>query len=200
MARRFRYGINCQSANAAKLYQLIPVYYLEVAPGETIQGAVQSRLWSDTTFKPVLNRAYFDTYAFYCPFRLLDENFPEFVKDRTGSLPTVDNVWPVNFESALTLGATGAAAADSNIAWLRYMYNKVYNTFFREKDQQEVPADSSTLQVGNMRPSTWHESGKGAGNVPSEPIPTGTLDDLRQANASDRDWETRVVDLVVHVP
>jgi hypothetical protein len=108
-----------------KFFQLLPVSYTEVVPGDTISGTVQSRLFSDTTFTPLLNRTYFDLFAFYVPFRLLWDEWPTFIAERAGkdlTVPTVSDAFRQNFE---ILG-TGTAPA----AWQRYCYNLVYNQFF----------------------------------------------------------------------
>lgn len=191
MARRFKHGINCQTANAAKFHQLIPVLYQEVAPAESVEGKIQSRLFSDTTTKPILNRCYFDLYAYYVPYRLLWDNFTQFLSDPDVSLtvPVVGNLFPANFETRYALGADGVSAGTQNTAWLRYTYNMIWNKFFREsKGQATVSDTNNTLLTANVRPSTFHESVRDQTNVTTTPIPSGTIDDMREAFAEDR-WQ-----------
>ena len=186
--KRYVHGINCQWTNAGKFFQLIPSFYHEVAPGETLSGKIQTRLWSDTLNKPVLNRTYFDTYAFYIPFRLLWDEFPDFIKDEESGLtvPQVTDKFSHNFENDFTLGADGVAAASANTAWLRYAYNLVYNKFFLSAGGSERTETDNSVATVFVRPSTLHESVRLNTDIDSVPIPTGNIDDLRQAFASDR--------------
>lgn len=185
--RRFKHGINTQNSNASDFFKLCPLQYIEVAPGETLQGTFQSRLWSDTTTKPVLNRTYFDTYAFYVPFRLLWPDFPEFIANSESGLqvPTVTSAFPLNFEKKV-LGANGTNPATSQTAWMRRAYNLIWNTYFRAAGEDERAQDDNSEALTYIRPSTFHESIRAAADISSEPIPTGTLDDLRQSFAKDR--------------
>ena len=156
MAKRFKYGANCQTINMGRFHDLMPVLYHEVAAGETVSGTVTTRLMSDTTSKPILNRAYMDMIAVYIPFRLLWPEFPEWMskseEDRAaiGEPPKVTDIMVYNFERTLCLDNS-----TTNVAFLRYAYNLVWNTFFRRHDQNERTQDDNSRAVTSLRPSTF---------------------------------------------
>lgn len=126
--KRFKYGLNFQTMNMSKFFYLTPISYTEVMPGDTISGTIQSRLFSDTTTFPIMNRAYFDLFAFYIPYRLVWDQFPDFISQADGaptSTPSIATIWPFNFEK----GFTGVAGTN-NSGLQRRMYNKVVEKFF----------------------------------------------------------------------
>ena len=129
MSRRYRYGLNSQTLNQANFFELIPLNYTEVVPGDTVSGSFASNFISDTTVRPLFNRTYMDTFAFYIPFRLLWDQFPEFIADENSGLtpPTVTDVFFQNFENRLV---ADAPANLNNAPWIRYAYNLVANSFF----------------------------------------------------------------------
>lgn len=183
--KRFNYNLNYQTAQTGKFFQLVPLNYIEVVPGDTVQGTIQTRLLSDTTKVPILNRTYFDTYAFYIPFRLMWDEFPEFIANRESglSVPRITNTWRWNFEPALLNPATEAY----NPIWLRSAYNLVYNQFFRRNNYPERSETDNTPAVTFMRPSTWHESLENETSVTETDISgDSTVSDLRQSFAKDR--------------
>ncbi len=92
--KRFNYGQNFTAVNSGVFSAMTPLGFLETAPGDTITGKFTCNIWSDTTKRPIMNRTYFDTFAFYIPFRLLDENFPDFVRgeSETGQQSTTGTV------------------------------------------------------------------------------------------------------------
>lgn len=173
--RRYKYGINRQMFNTSLFGKLVPLGYLPVSPGETYTGKIDVHLKSDQTVGQLLNRAYTDLYAFYCPYRLLDEDFPAFIAEGTGSVPTVTAAFESNFEKP--------PAAHS--AWKRYMYNTVWNKFFRRASQSEVAlTDMNVLDV-SMRQTNFHLA------VPEGPTYTSpnlgtTVQDFRQALSQER--------------
>lgn len=182
--KRYEYGLNCQTVNFGKFYELIPVAYIETAPGETFTGTFQTRLMSESVNDAILNRTYHDYFAFYCPFRLLDDTFPDFIAGKTGSVPTINNTFPQNFERGLTL-----SAGTVNTAWLRYMYNFVWNTYFRHETQSERTSTDNSVAVCNMRPSTFHESLYDDADTTDVTVASATtvsINELRQGFAEDR--------------
>ena len=87
--KRFNYRVNQQALNVGAFYMLNPLGYVEIAPGDTISGKVDIDVVSDITVRPFRNRAYFDVYAFYVPYRLLFDQWVDFIKgDDSVTLPT----------------------------------------------------------------------------------------------------------------
>ena len=75
-----------QRFNAGFDSNLIPLGYLPVAPGETWDGSIEWNIKSDMTIGQVFNRAFGDVYVFYCPCRLLEEQWVDFITGQGGSI------------------------------------------------------------------------------------------------------------------
>jgi len=181
--RRFKYGLNCQTQNQHRIGYLVPMGYHEVVPGDTISGTVDFDFRSDMTELMIMNRLYLDAFAFYVPYRLLDDTFPDFISQPSPSatIPTIADTWDFNFEKALVDGVT-------NSAFQRYTYNLIWNTFFRRGDETELALTQKAEQQVTFRPSTFHESAPEEGSISPETIPdTGvTTDIIREALNKDQ--------------
>ena len=103
--RRTQYNLRGFHHNATRFGAFTPAGYYEVVPGDTMQGNIKFTVMSDPTDGFVLNPAYYDAYAFYVPYRLLDSTFPDLIKDPDSAsvVPTVTDLFEVNFEHAFTL-------------------------------------------------------------------------------------------------
>jgi len=182
--KRYRYGLNCATHNTCQIHDLTPVGYYEVVPGDTFSGSVRFTCFSAMTGEVVLNRCYLDTYAFYVPYRLLDSGFPDFLVNGTGSLPTVADLFPFNYEKKFNLSAT------TNNAFQRYMYNFIWNSFFRPNEQSEAALTDATILQGYFRPSTFHEAVPEDGALTATTIdtsgPTLSIDEVRDAFNTDQ--------------
>lgn len=189
MAQRHRYGINFQTVNGAGTYEVVPIGYHEVAPGDSVSGTVDCGVITDTTIKPLMNRAYLDTFAFYVPFRLLASSWPDFITGEGNPPVNVTDLFPQNFETYL---AFGSPTANSNAPWLRLCYNKVHNTFFRTDNFVVRPERQTGLGYAAMRPTTFHESIWGEGDVEETAIQvvdnSFTVNELREGFSADR-WQ-----------
>lgn len=155
--KRYNYGLNFQTANAALFGHLIPVSFTEVVPGDTVQGRVTMVVQSDTTKGLVLNRSYMDAYSFYVPYRLIDSGFVDLIRTNSGSTPRVEDKCYPCFETAFT-SVLVSTAFTKLVPYNRRAYNLIYNKFFRRADQTEVAEDSNTFQSVSFRPTTFHES------------------------------------------
>lgn len=184
--KRYRYGINQETVNVGNIPDFLPVGYVEVVPGDTVGGSVSCRLISDITVKPVYSRAYFDAYAFYCPYRLLDDGFVDFIRTNglSGSLATVANAFTQNFEPGV----------EAHPAFQRRMYNTIWNQFFRTgASGAEVSVDQNTILRASYRKSTFYESFSRmltfdqSVDVPVDTIAGSvSVEDLRAGFAEDR--------------
>lgn len=190
--KRHTYKLNFQTLQMGKFFQLLPLSYTEVVPGDTISGTIQTRLISDTSKFPNMTRTYFDTFAVYCPFRLLWDGWPEFIAGNGGTIPTVTTKFPENFETNFILGGDDLTGGTENLCWYRYLYNLVYNQFIRQEGFPERAENADTVAGVFMRPSTFMESLKTAADTPETDI-TGdtTVSDLRESFAKDRFDKTR---------
>ena len=178
MAQRNRYGYNCQTVQWAKVQQFVPLGYVDCVPGETVSGSVSVNVFSEPTTRPILNRHYIDAFAFYVPYRLLDESFPDFISGRDASAapPFVTNTFDWNFEKVATIDDT----VDKNTAWLRRCYTTVYNKFFNPSDT-DVGIESTSRQTVAMRPSTLETSFVFEQEAATAETFSANMDSLREA-------------------
>ena len=96
--KRYNYGINCQLHTGTNFSYVTPIGYFDVVPGDTMYGSLDFRYVSYNTNSLVMNRAFIDLYAFYVPYRLVWDEFPEFLTTGSGTLPTVTDVFEWNWE------------------------------------------------------------------------------------------------------
>jgi len=193
MALKNRYNYNRQTIAFSQIGRLQALGYMEVLPGETLNGRVTVDAFSAPTVRNIQTRVYSDTYAFFVPYRLLWDRWTDYISQNATDqeIPLVDTLFPENFESRFTI-ATDGTIADRNTAWQRRAYNMVFVKFFRGEDNWDERVASGTednlaWSVCSQRPSTW-EVAEPPKDIPSQPIPAGTIDDLRSAFAQDQ-WD-----------
>ena len=154
--RRYTYGQNFSTMNSTKFGVLTLMGVNEVAPGDTFSGRISTHAWSDTTGRPVMNRTYYDTYAFYVPYRLLMEGWPDFIAQVDGapSPPEVvqDGAVPEFMEKRIYAGNTDC------LAWNRRAMHLIWNKYFRLPYQTEANLDSPFPDQVSQRDSTFHEA------------------------------------------
>lgn len=161
-----------------------PIYYQEVLPGQSLHGKVRFKIVTDSLIKIALNRMWYDTFFFYIPFRLLWDEFPQWISGDdsvAGNLPLVTDTWLWNFEGLFVASAT------QNVAWQRYAYNYVWNKALRGTDQAEVTlSDANPLEVLNRARS--FQNVLNDGTLPDETVAAGafTIDTLRNAMTEQR--------------
>lgn len=133
---------------------LIPIYYDEVLPGDTYNVKMTGFARLATPIKPVMDNAYFNTFFFFVPNRLLWNNWQKFNGEQTNPGDSTDYLIP-----QITSGATGfaaqsiydyfglptitTAAISVNALHLR-AYNLIWNEWFRDQNLQNsvtVPKD-----------------------------------------------------------
>lgn len=120
---------------------------MEVIPGESVTGTVNTELISDSLVKPVMNRAYLDQYTFYIPFRLLWDGWVEFIQGNGGTIPTTTcNIARLGYNNK---------SGDSVNAFMLSAYNLIWNTFFRDQDESEVALTNAAVQRVSLRQSTF---------------------------------------------
>ena len=100
--KRYNYGLNCSTFTGTDFPYMTPLNHIEVVPGDTIGGEISVRYQSDNTVSLVMNRAYFDLYAVYVPYRVLWDDFPTYLIEGTGTVPTVANGFDFNFIRIVT--------------------------------------------------------------------------------------------------
>lgn len=191
---RNRYGYNCQVVNWGNFGELTPLGYIEVVPGETLQGAISLAVRSQPTTLAIDTRAYVDAFAFYIPHRLTWEGFPTFVAGGGGTPNYVSNLFPFNFETRFTT-SDASGNYDRNMPWLRGGITQVWNKFFKREDQTDrLMTDVTVPFVSNRDGRLETRSLLGSAtnfdtNVPlagTSPNQTLSINQMRSAMATDR--------------
>lgn len=141
------------SFSAAKL---IPIYVDEVLPGDTVTMDMSSLIRMATPLYPVLDNAYADVHFFFCPNRLVWQNWKYFMgeskdawdDDEEYEVPVdsvasiaVDNTGRHNVYDyfALPIEATSTEGAFSIevISLFRRAYQLIWNEWYRDQNLQD---------------------------------------------------------------
>jgi len=164
-----------------RLGYLAPVSVHEVAAGETVAGLKEIQFNSSVLEKLIQNRAYLDIATFYIPFRLLWDEFPTWLIDGTGTLPSVATA---NFEGVFLEKHAIGTSSTTLVPWIRMAYNKIWNTYFRPDDITAVDESTNgSLQLVYQRTNDFFTS-EPEGTDSSFSIGS-TVDSMRAAVAKD---------------
>lgn len=130
--------------------KLIPFYVDEVLPGDTFSVDTSAIIRMSTPKYPVMDDAFIDFYYFYCPNRILWDNFKYFMGEveATPWMPTKEYTVP-----KIKINGTDAAPKPNERSVLDYMgvptkikkpfeinalpvraYVKIWNEFFRDEN------------------------------------------------------------------
>ena len=147
--RRHKFSMKHYVFTGGRIGQLIPVLRHEVIPGDTWSGTASLLCRLKSMANPVLHPAYFDTYYFYVPNRILWEHWEDFITDAGSANAAVPTVKLTDAQSSFFLygKASGGAKATDTFdfnAFYLYAYNMIWNEFFRDADVDTAVALTST--------------------------------------------------------
>nr|WGN98191.1 MAG: major capsid protein [Microviridae sp.] len=156
--------------------KLIPFYVDEVLPGDTFSVDTAAIIRMSTPKYPVMDDSFIDFYYFFCPNRILWDNFKHFMGEveETPWMPTKTYTVP-----QIKINGNGAVAKPNERSILDYMgvptkinkpfsvnalpvraYVKIWNEFFRDEnvdnaaaiktDDEDVIYNSTEDQKGTM--------------------------------------------------
>lgn len=167
--------------------KLIPFYVDEVLPGDTFSVDTAAIIRMTTPKYPVFDDAYIDFYYFYCPNRILWDNFKEFMGevDETPWMPTktykVPKIILEKNEEAneykgpktgsildymgvpTNVSATMTKNVEINALPVR-AYVKIWNEFFRDQNV----GNAAVINTDNRDVTYYDEEEKGTGALQSE--------------------------------
>ena len=138
MARRYRRNLSHSRLFTGNMGELIPVCVLEVLPGDTFRHRNRMLIRLSTLHRPLMHQVRVSLHSFYVPYRLLWDEFEDFITgvpdnaQQTRTVPTVtadggrlcDYMGvPPEFTSAVT-------------AYPFYAYRKIYNDWYRDQQLQ----------------------------------------------------------------
>lgn len=153
--------------------ELIPFFVDEVLPGDTFQVDTSAIIRMTTPKYPVMDDAFIDFYYFYCPNRILWDNFKQFmgevdskpwVPTKTYEVPTIvvqgsKSSGPIEGSILDYMGVPTKIKKDFEVNALPIRaYVKIWNEFFRDQnvengavlrtgDQKEYYADDKNASV-----------------------------------------------------
>ncbi len=182
--KRYKYGLNGQTFQTNRFWQLLNVATFEVAPGDTISGKLTNRIISDSTTRIIQNRAYHDMYAFYVPHRLVWPEFPDWIAgDDTHTVPTV----ATSFSGDVNMTCNRANATNVMNAFVLRSYNLIWNQFFRAEFMDPVNLSAQNILTAPSRTTGQFRRLRAIDDITeetvAEPVTTGTI---RTAFAQDR--------------
>lgn len=210
--RRYQYKLNDQNTTSGVWGKLTPLKYIEVAGGDSISGSLSVHNRSAKTIEEIKSRAYTDLYAFYVPYRVIYEQWPQFItgqNDNVG-LPACSAVREWNFEKTAA-GANAFLGLAYYAIWLRFFSNQNLGANQKSGDntaplwqraaayesggygpmdvyRRPTSFDLKMLDANNaIKPTNIVEMNAtdGSGN------PTTTINNLRQAMTEERFQKTR---------
>ena len=184
--KRFKYGQNSAVNNYGKMFQVLPIGIMEVVPGDTVSGSIGSRIITDSVNRIIQNRCYHDVYSFYVPYRLVFEQFPDFIAD----LDTAISLPVFATESEQLLDRNTGSGTAHHSMHVR-AYSLIWNKFFRTEEAPEIDITTNqAVQRAPMRPTTLMQRLKDTLDVPDTTVDTSgsTLSTgaIRDAFAQDR--------------
>lgn len=152
--------------------KLIPFYVDEVLPGDTFSVNTSAIIRMTTPKYPVMDDAFIDFYYFYCPNRILWDNFKQFmgeVEDRPW-MPTKNYSVPqINIVGGNTVTETPSPAEGSILDYMGVptkveanfsvnalpirAYVMIWNEFFRDEN-----VDNAAVFIRDGRSVTYQDS------------------------------------------
>lgn len=128
--------------------ELTPIFIDEVLPGDTINLNLNTLIRLQTQKVPIMDNMYAKFFFFYCPTRLLWNNFTKMMGERVDPSDNIDYTVPQILlpDVGVTVGTLGdkfglptgiAATLPSTNALPFRMYNKIYNEWFRSQLLQD---------------------------------------------------------------
>lgn len=157
---------------------LYPIFLDEVLPGDTMTMSLNgfARIFSPL-LSPIMDNIELETFFFFCPTRLLWENWQYFqgehdaagAQDTTYTIPVMATGMTVDHDNVVTVhglaahlglpeGLATATVAGVNSLPFR-MYNRVYNEWFRD---QNVAAESVMVTNNTADTPSWYTIRKSA--------------------------------------
>lgn len=144
---------------------LIPVFVDDIVPGDTMALDMTAFCRLQSTFRPIMDNMYFESFFFFVPYRLVWTNFVKFMGEQLQPGDSISYVIPsiavpftplvgsvMDYMGVMTqVGATGPIQTPNTISALplRALY-LIYNQWFRDENM----AQSVVIPLGDG-PDTW---------------------------------------------
>lgn len=159
---RSRFNSSSEHKTTFNTGDLIPVYWKEILPGDTIEMKISEVLRTSTMLAPVMDNMYRDTYAFFVPTRLLWNHWKQFNGENTTDKWTQKTKYTIPQTTAPAGGWTTNTIADylgiptkkdiSVSSFLFRAYGLIVNEWFKDQNNQNPAAlnlDDATTAGSN---------------------------------------------------
>lgn len=153
--KRHKHNLSNYKVLSCNQGEIVPVSVCEVLPGDSIRSSSSAFVRVAPLQHPVMHPVRQDVYQFFVPYRILDENFEEFITggddgDNAYTLPTITSPAVTGFEAGSLADYLGVETGVPNLPVQDYFfkaYNMIINEWFRDKDlMSELPLTSTALQ------------------------------------------------------
>ena len=124
---------------------LIPIFVDEVLPGDTFTLNLQMLIRMTTPIVPFMDNLYVDTHFFFCPTRLVWNNFQKFMGEQENPGDSTDYLIPkVSFTNVQSMSLADYMGIPTFIekslqvdATFFRAYNLIWNEWFRDENLQD---------------------------------------------------------------
>lgn len=154
--KRNRFNLSHTHISTFEMGKLIPFYFQEVLPGDTLRVSTNAMIRLNALLAPIYHQINVYTHFFYVPNRLVFDDWNTFItlgkngdsKDKNGNLavrPTItspDGGWSVGSLADYFGLPTGKAGITVD-AYLFRMYALIYNEWYRNENLQDEVALST---------------------------------------------------------
>tara|TARA_B100000686_G_scaffold305348_1_gene343728 strand:+ start:723 stop:2309 length:1587 start_codon:yes stop_codon:yes gene_type:complete len=122
---------------------LVPIFTDEVLPGDTFQINTHGFGRLATPIHPYIDNMYIETFFFYCPYRLVWDNFQKFMGEKDNPGDSIDYLIPQIEDTSVAEGSLfdyfgivpGKTLSFNNL--VGRSHNLVFNTWFRDQNTQD---------------------------------------------------------------
>jgi hypothetical protein len=184
MARLNRYGMKHHWLTAFRMGKLVPFFLQEVSPGDIWKGFSNAIFRLAPMNHPVFVQMSLHAHIFYCPYRLLFDEFPEVWtgEDTTTAWPTKtysisDAMWPYFGVPLMTL-----QTPSMNLMPVR-CYNLIWESHFMNPLEQGLPSIDYTSDLHAVH----HASSEYYGSIQTELAQGGSTSE--QVTVSGGVWD-----------
>lgn len=140
--KRSKFSLSNYKLLSAKMGRLIPIGLTEVLPGDTIQQATSCLIRTNPLVAPVMHPVHVRIHHWYVPFRLIWDDFEDFITggptgEDASVFPTITTPESTGFtEGSLAdyLGVTPGVASQAVSALPFRAYAKIFNEWYRDQD------------------------------------------------------------------
>lgn len=152
--KRFKHNLSHYKVLSCNQGEIVPVSAVEVLPGDSIRSSSSAFVRVAPLQHPVMHPVKQDIFQFFVPYRILDENFEEFITggddgEDAYTLPTL-STGPSGQPVSSLADYLGVEPNVPNVTFQDYKvraYNMIFNEWFRDKDlMPEVSLTSLLLQ------------------------------------------------------